>query len=181
MSEEKLIETLDQRLNNKKEEIAANLLKVAVERIVKESNWFTSIGLALLGFFTALLIQLKLADIQPLNFNAIVALVTLVISLGAGFWIKLCSMKDDILKNLKPVLVKVIDATIKNTLNDFEELEIEETFDEDSQEKSDKKKLKDADQILESVSLPSGLIIVQGSSLVISIIAVFIYLMYFIL
>ena len=50
MSKKELIETLDQRLNDKKEEIAANLLKVAVERIVKESKWFTSIGLALLGF-----------------------------------------------------------------------------------------------------------------------------------
>ena len=181
MSEEKLIETLDQRLNDKKEEIAANLLKVAVERIVKESKWFTSIGLALLGFFTALLIQLKLADIEPLNFNAIVALVPLVISLGAGFWIKLCSMKDDILKNVKPVLGKLIDVTIKNTLNDFKEFEIEPTSDKNTPEKGDEEQINDVDQIIESVSLPSGLIIIQSSTLLISIVAVFIYLIYFIL
>ena len=177
MSEEKLIETLDQRLNDKKEKIAANLLKVAVERVVKESKWFTSIGLALLGFFSALLIQLKLAEIQPLNLIAVVAILSLVISLGSGFWIKLCSMRDDIGDDLESIIEELLIPSIKDKLKDFNKSDVLGTSNQETKEKSD------SDKILESVadSLPNRLIILQGISLFISIISVFIYLMNFLL
>ncbi|WP_138431869.1 hypothetical protein [Fodinibius saliphilus] len=177
MSKEEIIETVDEVFKTQKREIAANIIKAAFERLVDESKWFTSIGLALLGFFTALLVQLKLAEIQPLNFNAIVALLALIISLGSGFWIKLYSMKDDIVKKLKPVIEGLVLNSIKEELEDINGFEIEEISDNEIEDK------KGAEEIIDSISnsLPSGLIIIQGSTLFISVVSVFIYLMHFIL
>lgn len=163
-STEDIEKSLDKSKDEIKYEVVAHLLKSAIDSLVKESKWFTSIGLALLGFYSALLIQLKLSEIEPINLTALIALLLVGISLISGFWIKLCSMKEDIVDDLLPAIMKIFEKKLEVNLDD-------------------RPRRKTPDEVVESISksLPTSLIIVQATTLFAAIVVVCFYLLNFLI
>jgi hypothetical protein len=64
------------------------MLEDIKRRYLKEPTWVMNTSLALLGFYLALLIQLKLANYDVGNFGAMLPLITLALAIIIGFYIK---------------------------------------------------------------------------------------------
>jgi hypothetical protein len=58
------------------------------EKILEFPKWLTNTSLALLGFYLALLIQLKLSDYEVESFTTLIPLISLTFAVSIGFFIK---------------------------------------------------------------------------------------------
>ncbi|MBT4482060.1 MAG: hypothetical protein HOC71_00105 [Candidatus Latescibacteria bacterium] len=60
-----------------------------IEKAPKFSTWLISIGLAVLGFFLTVLLQIRFKSILPYKINAISAIILLILSISTGLYIRI--------------------------------------------------------------------------------------------
>ncbi len=105
--------------NKKKSEISESELKEigqkleeavkVIDKIRDFSNWMITVGLAILGFFLAVLLQIRFNTIIPDQWLAISALIALSFSVLAGFGIRSHSEIEKWISKVKPGLSAIID------------------------------------------------------------------------
>ena len=87
----------------------------ALEKLKQFSNWMLTVGLATLGFFLTILLQIRFNTTIPNQWLAITGLSVLVFSIGTGFVIRSYSEIDDWLSKFKPGIDAVFDLMKKVT------------------------------------------------------------------
>ena len=153
-------------------ENALSELKELHNRIYKYSNWLTNLGILLLGFFLAILFQLKSQGIIPSKFLAASVLFFLCCSIGIGFYFKIRYEVADWYSKIKSNW-KILTNFFKQAQSQLEKKGAK--FDEVPNMEI---KLKSLEKI--QYDYPFNLLYYQFAALVISLISLTIYLVRYI-
>jgi len=85
----------------------------SLQQLNKFSAWMITIGIATLGFFITILFQIKQEPILPNKHLAMIAIISLVFSIGFGFYIRLSFEARHFLLKLQKAF-RELSATIAN-------------------------------------------------------------------
>ncbi len=89
------------------------LMVESLQQLNKFSAWMITIGIATLGFFITILFQIKQEPALPNKYFAMIAMISLIVSIGFGFYIRFSFEARDFLLKLQKSF-RELSATIAN-------------------------------------------------------------------